>query len=56
MFSYIFSTKSANRASHKSGFLKDLIEIAFDSAIDGSISLDDIFERFARIYWALMVK
>jgi hypothetical protein len=56
IFSYIFSTKSANRTSYKFGFLKALIESAFDAAIDGSINLNEIFERFARIYWALIVK
>lgn len=56
IFSFIFSTKSVNRTSYKFGFLKALIESAFEASIDGHISLNDIFERFARIYWSLIVK
>lgn len=56
LFNYVFSSKAVNNTSYKFAFLKSLIECVYDVNINGEILLTDIFARFTRIYWYLIVK
>lgn len=56
IFNYVFSSKAVNNTSYKFAFLKSIIECAYDVNTDGEILLTDIFARFTRIYWYLIVK
>ena len=56
IFNYFFSSKSVNNTSYKFAFLKSIIESVYEVNIDGEISLTEIFSRFIRIYWYLIVK
>ncbi|GCD11666.1 HNH endonuclease signature motif containing protein [Clostridium tagluense] len=56
MFNYIFSSKTVKATSYKFVFLKSIIECVYDVNLEGKILLTDIFARFTRIYWYLIVK
>lgn len=56
LFNYVFSSKSINNTSYKFGFLKAIIECVYEVNIEGEILLTDVFARFTRIYWNLIVK
>lgn len=55
-FNHIFSTKSVNATSYKFGFIKSILENTFNVDNEGYISFDDIYEKFAEIYWYLTVR
>lgn len=56
LFSYVFSSKSINNTSYKFGFLKAIIECVYEVNIECEILLTDVFVRFTRIYWNLIVR
>ncbi|MFT8314615.1 MAG: hypothetical protein ABF633_10285 [Clostridium sp.] len=56
MFNYVFSYKSINNTSYKFGFFKAIIECVYEVNIEGEILLTDVFARFTRIYWTLIIK
>ncbi|MCM1988836.1 HNH endonuclease [Oceanirhabdus seepicola] len=56
IFNYILSNKTTNATSYKFGFLKALLESSYDVNLNGEIKISDIFIRFSRIYWNLIVK
>lgn len=56
MFNYVFSSKAVKKTSYKFAFLKSIIECVYDVNLEGEILLTDVFARFTRIYWYLIVK
>lgn len=56
VFNYVFSSKTGNNTSYKFAFLKSIIEYVYDVNIEGEILLTDVFARFTRIYWYLIIK
>jgi len=58
IFDDIFSSKSKNASSYKFGFLKSILDNLFNFTKNGEqyiISYDILFEKFAEIYWNLVL-
>lgn len=54
--SNIFSAHSKNDSSYKYGFLKSIIENLYNADEDLILSFDQLFSKFAEIYWNLILK
>ena len=54
--SVVFSSKSVNDTSYKFGFLKSLLDNLYN--VDGNLmlSFDQLFGKFAEVYWNLVLK
>ena len=51
----IFSSKSKNDSSYKYGFLKSILDNLDQVDVDGRLNFDQIFTRFAELYWSLIL-
>ena len=54
--SNIFSAHSKNDSSYKYGFLKSIIENLYNADENLILSFDQLFSKFAEIYWNLILK
>lgn len=55
-FSCVFSSKSRNDSSYKFGFLKAIIDNLYNVDKDLKLTFDQLFGKFAEIYWNLILK
>lgn len=55
-FSCVFSSRSRNDSSYKFGFLKSIIDNLYNVDADLKLSFDQLFSKFAEIYWNLILK
>ena len=55
-FSCVFSSKSRNDSSYKFGFLKAIIDNLYNVDDQLRLTFDQIFSKFAEIYWNLILK
>lgn len=55
-FSYVFSSRSRNTASYKFGFLKAIIDNLYNVDANLRLTFDQLFSKFAEIYWNLILK
>lgn len=55
-FSCVFSSRSRNDSSYKFGFLKSIIDNLYNVDADLKLSFDQLFAKFAEIYWNLILK
>ena len=55
-FSYALSSKSSHSASYKFGFLKAILDNLYDVDSDLRLTFDQLFSKFAEIYWNLILK
>lgn len=56
VFSCIFSSRSRNDSSYKFGFLKAIIDNLYNVDENLKLSFDQLFSKFAEIYWNLILK
>lgn len=56
LFAYLFSSKSVNDTSYKYGFLKSILDNLYNVDVDLTLSFDQLFSKFAEIYWNLVLK
>ena len=54
--SVVFSTKSVNDTSYKFGFLKSLLDNLYNVDGDLRLTFDQLFGKFAEVYWNLVLK
>lgn len=55
-FAYLFSPKSQNDTSYKFGFLKAILDNLYNADENLVLSFDQLFTKFAEIYWNLVLK
>ncbi len=55
-FSCVFSSRSRNDSSYKYGFLKSIIDNLYNVDENLKLSFDQLFSKFAEIYWNLILK
>lgn len=55
VFSSLFSTKSHNNTSYKFGFLKAILDNLYNVDEDLGLTFDQLFSKFAEIYWNLIL-
>ncbi len=55
-FSYVFSPNSKNNTSYKFGFLKSILDNLYNTNADLVLTFDQLFSKFAEIYWNLILK
>lgn len=55
-FAWVFSSKSRNDSSYKYGFLKSIIDNLYNVDVDLKLTFDQLFSKFAEIYWNLILK
>ena len=55
-FSCVFSSKSRNDSSYKFGVLKAIIDNLYNVDDQLRLTFDQIFRKFAEIYWNLILK
>ena len=55
-FSCLFSSKSRNDSSYKFGFLKAIIDNLYNVDKELRLTFDQLFAKFAEIYWNLILK
>lgn len=55
-FSCVFSSRSRNDSSYKFGFLKAIIDNLYNVDVSLRLSFDQLFSKFAEIYWNLILK
>lgn len=55
-FSCIFSSRSRNDSSYKFGFLKAIIDNLYNVDTNLKLTFDQLFSKFAEIYWNLILK
>lgn len=56
VFSQLFSSKSKNTASYKYGFLKSILDNLYNVDHTLILTFDQLFNKFAEIYWNLILK
>ncbi len=56
VFSFVFSGRSRNNSSYKFGFLKSIIDNLCNVDENLKLSFDQLFSKFAEIYWNLILK
>lgn len=54
--SSVFSSRSKNDSSYKYGLLKSIIDNIYNADEDLILSFDQLFSKFAEIYWNLILK
>lgn len=55
-FSCVFSSRSRNDSSYKFGFLKSIIDNLYNVDEKLKLNFDQLFSKFAEIYWNLILK
>lgn len=55
-FSCVFSSRSRNDSSYKFGFLKAVIDNLYNVDENLKLTFDQLFSKFAEIYWNLILK
>lgn len=55
-FSSLFSSKSRKDSSYKFGFLKAIIDNLYNIDEHLKLTFDQLFSKFAEIYWNLILK
>ena len=55
-FSRVFSSQSKNSSSYKFGFLKSILDNLYNVDADLKLTFDQLFSKFAEIYWNLILK
>lgn len=55
-FSCVFSSRSRNDSSYKFGFLKAIIDNLYNVDTNLKLTFDQLFSKFAEIYWNLILK
>lgn len=55
-FSCVFSSRSRNDTSYKFGFLKSIIDNLYNVDENLELTFDQLFSKFAEIYWNLILK
>lgn len=55
-FSCVFSSRSRNDSSYKYGFLKAIIDNLYNVDANLKLSFNQLFSKFAEIYWNLILK
>lgn len=55
-FSCVFSSRSRNDSSYKFGFLKAIIDNLYNVDENLKLTFDQLFSKFAEIYWNLILK
>lgn len=55
-FSCVFSSRSHNDTSYKFGFLKAIIDNLYNVDANLKLTFDQLFSKFAEIYWNLILK
>ena len=55
-FDRVFSAKSRNTSSYKYGFFKSIIDNLYNVDANLVLSFDQLFMKFAEIYWNLVLK
>lgn len=56
VFSCVFSSRSRNDSSYKFGFLKAIIDNLYNVDENLKLTFDQLFSKFAEIYWNLILK
>lgn len=56
VFSCVFSSRSRNDSSYKFGFLKSIIDNLYNVDENLKLTFDQLFSKFAEIYWNLILK